>query len=84
MLVRGIRLGEVETVLRSIPGVSGVEREASDRNRWILTADRDVAAAAIAALTASGHSVDHLRRRGEDLLEIYRQLVPEGRDGRVN
>ena len=24
----------------------------------------------------------HLRRRGEDLLELYRNLVPEGTDGR--
>ena len=74
----------VEAVLRAIDGVIAVDREPGDRARWVVSAQRDVAADAIAALTAAGHPVDHLRRRGEDLLEIYRQLAPEGRDDRPN
>jgi ABC-2 type transport system ATP-binding protein len=75
---------DVEKILRRVPGVSGVIREAADVQRWVVHADRDVAAALTGALSAAGHSVHHLRRRGEDLLEIYRNLVPEERDGRLN
>jgi ABC-2 type transport system ATP-binding protein len=74
----------IEGVLRRVPGVTDVTREPGDRPRWIVHSHRDVAAALTAALSAAGHSIDHLRRRGEDLLEIYRNLVPEERDGRLN
>ena len=73
----------IETVLRGVPGVSDVAREPGDRPRWVVHAHQDIAAALTGALSAAGHSIDHLRRRGEDLLEIYRNLVPEERDGRV-
>jgi ABC-2 type transport system ATP-binding protein len=74
----------IDDVLRRVPGVSEVAREPGDKPRWLVHADGDVAAALTAALAAAGHSVHHLRRRGEDLLEIYRNLVPEERDGRPN
>jgi ABC-2 type transport system ATP-binding protein len=76
--------GSIEHVLRRVPGVSGVAREPGEGTRWLVHADRDVAAALTGALSAAGHSVSHLRRRGEDLLEIYRNLVPEEADGRLN
>jgi ABC-2 type transport system ATP-binding protein len=74
----------IEGILRAVPRVSAVEREGGERQRWVVHAETDVAAAMTGALSAGGHAVHHLRRRGEDLLEIYRQLVPEGRDDRSN
>src|SRR5438094_854034 len=67
---------DVERVLRTVSGVRRVARDAVEP-RWIVVADTDVAASLTAALAAAGHPVVHLRRRGEDLLEIYRHLVPE-------
>ena len=74
----------IEAVLRRVPGVTDVSREPGDRPRWLVHSHQDVAAALTGALSAAGHSIDHLRRRGEDLLEIYRNLVPEERDGRIS
>jgi ABC-2 type transport system ATP-binding protein len=74
----------IEGVLRRVPGVTDVVREPGDQPRWLVHSHRDVAAALTVALSAAGHSIDHLRRRGEDLLEIYRNLVPEERDGRLD
>jgi len=34
------------------------------------------------ALAAANLTIVHLRRRGTDLLELYRRFVPEGIDGR--
>jgi len=73
---------DIERVLRGIDGVQSVERLTGDRRTWAVSATSDVAAALTSALAASSHPVVHLRRRGDDLLEIYRQLVPEERDGR--
>jgi ABC-2 type transport system ATP-binding protein len=75
---------DIERVLRGVSGVSEVKRDTGERPRWLVHADGDVAAALTAALSAAGHSVHHLRRRGEDLLEIYRNLVPEELDERVH
>ena len=73
---------DVERVLREVSGVRRVERDAADPRKWIVAAPTDIAAAVTAALTAAGHPVFHLRRRGDDLIEIYRNLVPEERDVR--
>jgi ABC-2 type transport system ATP-binding protein len=73
---------DIERVLRSVAGVERVEHDAMDPRKWLVLAKTDVAAALTAALATTGHPVFHLRRRGEDLLEIYRHLVPEEADGR--
>jgi ABC-2 type transport system ATP-binding protein len=75
---------DIERVLRGVSGVTEVSRETGERPRWLVHASADVAAALTSALSAAGHSVHHLRRRGEDLLEIYRKLVPEELDERVH
>jgi ABC-2 type transport system ATP-binding protein len=73
---------DVERVLGEVSGVKRVERETADPRKWLVVARTDVAAALTGALASAGHPVFHLRRRGEDLLEIYRNLVPEEVDGR--
>jgi ABC-2 type transport system ATP-binding protein len=75
--------GTIENALRATPGVASVERE-TDGGRWVVHADRDVGADLATALAGAGCPVNHLRRRGEDLLEIYRHLVREEPDGRVH
>ena len=72
----------IEPILGAIAGVQRVEHDAVDPRKWLVVANTDVAASLTGALTAAGHPVFHLRRRGEDLLEIYRHLVPEEGDGR--
>jgi ABC-2 type transport system ATP-binding protein len=72
----------IEAVLSGLPGVEEVVREPTERQRWILHADRDISAATATSLASAGFELRHLRRRGEDLLEIYRNLVPEDSHGR--
>jgi ABC-2 type transport system ATP-binding protein len=72
---------DVERVLRGVSGVRRVEHDGGTR-RWTVVADTDVAASITGALASAGHPVFHLRRRGDDLLEIYRTLVPDESDGR--
>jgi hypothetical protein len=48
----------------------------------VVTATSDVAGPLAAAIAGAGLSIVHLRRRGSDLLELYRRYVPEAADGR--
>jgi ABC-2 type transport system ATP-binding protein len=75
---------EIETVLRAVPGVTSVDREVGERQRWVVHAEHDITAPLAAALSSGGYPVRHLRQRGEDLLELYRYLVPEDPDGRTH
>jgi short-subunit dehydrogenase len=63
--------------------ISVAPHERDDRLR-IVTASSDVAAPLATALAAAGLPIVHLRRRGTDLLELYRRYVPEGIDGRAS
>jgi ABC-2 type transport system ATP-binding protein len=74
----------IESVLRSVEGVSSFERDAADSRKWLVSATSDVAAGIATALASAGHTMFHLRRRGEDLVEIYRHLVQEATDGRIH
>jgi ABC-2 type transport system ATP-binding protein len=73
---------DTERVVRGVPGVTRVDRDSADQRLWIVRARTDVAAELTGALAAAGHPVFHLRRRGDDLLEIYRHLVKDEGDGR--
>ena len=59
-------LGEV---IAAIPGVG--ELEVDSRGRFMINASRDVHADLIAAVTASGSTINHFVRRGADLDAIY-------------
>ena len=72
----------IDPVVRGVPGVIDVVPDAKEERLRIVTGTSDVAAPVAAALAGAGLTLTHLRRRGTDLLELYRRYVPEGIDGR--
>ena len=73
----------IDPVVKTVPGVRSVRTDERDDRLRIVTASGDVAAPLASALAAAGLSIVHLRRRGSDLLELYRRYVPEATDGRA-
>jgi ABC-2 type transport system ATP-binding protein len=73
----------IDPVVRQVPGVTDVAPDAREERLRIVTGSSDVAAPVAAALASAGLTLTHLRRRGSDLLELYRKYVPEGTDGRA-
>jgi ABC-2 type transport system ATP-binding protein len=73
----------IEAVALTVPGVSRVTADPQQDRIRIVSASHDVAAALAGALSAEGLTLTHLRRRGTDLMELYRKYVPEGSDGRA-
>ena len=73
----------IDPVANAVPGVRSVKTDERDDRLRIVTASGDVAAPLASALAAAGLSIVHLRRRGSDLLELYRRYVPEATDGRA-
>ncbi len=73
----------IDPVARAVPGVTDVRPDERQERLRIVIANGDVAAPLAAALAAAGLSIVHLRRRGSDLLELYRRYVPEAADGRA-
>jgi ABC-2 type transport system ATP-binding protein len=73
----------IDPVAKAVPGVRSVKTDERDDRLRIVTASGDVAAPLASALAAAGLSIVHLRRRGSDLLELYRRYVPEATDGRA-
>jgi ABC-2 type transport system ATP-binding protein len=74
----------IDPVAMTVTGVSAVEPDPVQERLRVVTADRDVAAPLAAALSGAGLTLIHLRRRGTDLMELYRRFVPEGSDGRAH
>ena len=72
----------IDVVALRIPGVTGVVPHEHEDQIRIVAASHDVAAQLGTALAAANLPIVHLRRRGSDLLELYRRYVPEGIDGR--
>ena len=60
-----------------------VEPDPRDERLRVVTANATSPRPLAAALGAAGLSIVHLRRRGSDLLELYRRYVPEATDGRA-
>jgi ABC-2 type transport system ATP-binding protein len=73
----------IDAVALAVPGVTGVAPDERRDDLRIVSASRDVAAPLATALAAADLPLTHLRRRGTDLLELYRRYVPEGIDGRA-
>jgi ABC-2 type transport system ATP-binding protein len=72
----------IDAVALAVPGVRSVAPHERDERLRIVTATEDVAAPLALALAGANLTLVHLRRRGTDLLELYRRYVPEGVDGR--
>ncbi|HEY0518920.1 MAG TPA: ABC transporter ATP-binding protein [Ilumatobacteraceae bacterium] len=62
-------------IIRSVPGVTRVDVDGTAR--WMIHADRDVHAEIVAAVTATGCTIEHLVRRGADLDAIYHHYFTE-------
>ena len=74
---------EIDPVAMAVPGVTSVAPHERDERLRIVTASSDVAAPLATALAGANLTLVHLRRRGTDLLELYRRYVPEAVDGRT-
>ncbi len=70
----------IDAIAGGIAGVLSVKPHERDEHLRVVTASTDVAAPLAAALASAGVPLVHLRRRGSDLLELYRRYVPEGLD----
>ena len=70
---------EAEEALRSIPGVQRVDREGEI---LVVSAERDVRYDIAKALGDRGSQLWHLRKRGEELDDIYRQYFSGETNGR--
>lgn len=70
----------VEQAIRALPGVKGIEREGEI---LVVKAERDIRFAISRAMSERNFTVWHLRKRGEELDDIYRQYFEEaGANGR--
>jgi len=72
----------IDAIAMGIEGVTSVRPDDRLEDLRIVAASHDVAAPLATALAAANLPLTHLRRRGTDLLELYRRFVPEGIDGR--
>ena len=73
----------IDPVAAAVPGVRSVTTDPRNERLRVVTASSDVAGPLAAAIASAGLSIVHLRRRGSDLLELYRRYVPEATDGRA-
>ena len=63
----------VKAIAERVSGVTSVEKDERDPRMWVVKAKRDVRADLARALVEAGHPPYHLRRRGDELDEIYRR-----------
>jgi ABC-2 type transport system ATP-binding protein len=66
-------LDVVRQALLKVSGVTDVSVDPRDKDMLVVTANRDVRAELARALVEAGHPPYHLRRRGDELDEIYRR-----------
>ncbi len=62
---------QVEAALRSVRGVSGVERDRRDPTLWRVSGAQSIRAHLASDVAARGFSIHHLRRVGDELDEVY-------------
>lgn len=67
----------VRDAASKVNGVTSVEKDARDPKMWVVRAKRDVRADLARALVEAGHPPYHLRRRGDELDEIYRRYFAD-------
>jgi ABC-2 type transport system ATP-binding protein len=66
-------LDRITQVAAKVRGVTSVQKDERDTRLLVVNADRDVRADLARALVEAGHPPFHLRRRGDELDEIYRR-----------
>jgi ABC-2 type transport system ATP-binding protein len=66
-------LDAVRAAALKVSGVTKVAVDSRDKDMLVVTANRDVRAELARALVEAGHPPYHLRRRGDELDEIYRR-----------
>ena len=66
-------LDAVRAAALKVSGVTKVVSDIRDKNMLVVTANRDLRAELARALVESGHPPYHLRRRGDELDEVYRR-----------
>ena len=67
----------IRDVAARVNGVTSVEKDPRDPKMWVVRAKRDVRADLARALVEAGHPPYHLRRRGDELDEIYRRYFAD-------
>lgn len=67
----------VRAAASKVNGVTSVEKDPRDPKMWVVRAKRDVRADLARALVEAGHPPYHLRRRGDELDEIYRRYFAD-------
>ena len=74
---------DAAATLRAMPGVERVERDERDGTLWIVTAESDLRDRLARQLIGAGLPVRHLRRRGDELDDIYQRYFAreEARSG---
>ncbi len=71
---------QVEAALHAVPGVLRVEPDERDPRLWRVTAGTDVTSAVAGELVARGLALRSLRRREEELDELYRRYFGEAEE----
>ena len=67
----------VRAAASKVSGVTSVEKDPRDPKMWVVRAKRDVRTDLARALVEAGHPPYHLRRRGDELDEIYRRYFAD-------
>ena len=70
-------LEAVRQAAGNVRGVTSVTADDHEEGLFVITAERDVRADLARALVEAGHPPTHLRRRGDELDEIYRRYFAD-------
>jgi ABC-2 type transport system ATP-binding protein len=68
---------QVRQAALKVNGVTSVVADLRDKQLLVITANRDVRADLARALVEAGHPPFHLRRRGDELDEVYRRYFAD-------